>query len=78
MISSNFRVLLLGALALGAGAALFFVESSWIAGVLAVVSIGCLLTFIMLSIARVQRPDETPAQTTQRLEATAGKLDPEP
>jgi hypothetical protein len=42
------------------------------------VAIACLLTFIMLSIARLQRPDETPAQTARRLEETERKLDPDP
>lgn len=78
MVSSNFWFLLFAALALGAGAACFFVESSWMAAVLAMISIACVLTFIMLSIARLQRPDETPAQTTQRLADTAGKFDQDP
>jgi hypothetical protein len=78
MFSSNYLVLLLGALALAAGAGFFFVDSGWIAGALALVAIACLLTFIMLTIARVQRPDETPAQTARRLEEIAGEFDQDP
>lgn len=75
---SNYRVLILGGIALACGAGFAILGNGWIAWTLAMAAVGCLVGFVILTIARVQRTDETPEQAAQRREDTEGQFDPDP
>jgi len=75
---SNYRMIILGGIIFICGAGFALLEIRWIAWALLMVAIACLVGFVMLTIARVQRTDETPEQAARRQEATEDKFDPEP
>lgn len=75
---SNYRMFILGGIVFVCGAGFAFLEMRWIAWALFMVAIACSVGFVMLTIARVQRTDETREEAAERGEATEDKFDPEP
>jgi len=74
----NYSVFFIGAASLAAGMICFVLDLQLAAAILGALSLAGLLTFTVLSIAKLPRPEESPRQNAIRLEKLKDQIDPEP